>query len=454
MKLFISRLLVSNHHITFGLLVLALLVFTQPIFWLFDEPSLNIRILEPLTETIVLWIFLGGIFIPTIIIAVIHRRTVAQLMVAIWPLLAIAVVVACSIVWSIDPALTMRRAVGFWLTTLFGIIIGMHYRPLQLMWAVSIASIIGILLSLIIVIVNPHIGIMTGADNLEYAWRGAYAHKSPASRVAGLAVITLWVGLISQPLTKATTIWLWIVLSFSLLILVLTSVRTTTASVIFTMLTAYALRWRIWRFTFTPDSIAIGGALLVIVLILVGMVFVEPERFVSPLLLNETETINESTQDNANGDTQESLVVNSVIEDTPTLNGRTELWRSLWPIARQRPIVGYGYGAFWEGDNNRYQSQIPQRNWASTAHNGLFEVFLNVGLVGVVTVLLAHGWMVFCLFKEEHQHNQGTVVWYASFLIYLAGVNLLDASLIGRYDIFWIITVAIITQHNVLTLHR
>jgi O-antigen ligase len=72
----------------------------------------------------------------------------------------------------------------------------------------------------------------------------------------------------------------------------------------------------------------------------------------------------------------------------PTLTGRTEIWSYVISDIYQKPLLGWGYNAFWSGDNpaaveidDVVQWTVPQ------AHNGLLEIFLSVGLVGGVLFL-------------------------------------------------------------------
>lgn len=442
----------------FWFLVVALLGFSKPLFWLFDEATLQDRgVLAPLTSSTALWLFAGSIFTIAALFSRKQLLTYRDVMLSIWPLLAIVGVAACSIVWSIDPMLTARRVMGLLLTTLFGIYCGVRVSRLQLMWAAGIAMMLGLLLSVLAIFLFPHEGIMLKPSNLEYAWRGVYPHKSPASRVAGLAAIVCWMGLLINSPAQYHQKWLWPALLVSLVLLTLTSVRSTTAVVIGTMVGVYVL----WFWTAEKEEqqhswwarhdSMLGMALALVVIVLVLMTLIEPERFISPLLLNapsDTQSnapTDQHTSGSIAGLQREPLVATTIVDEVQTLNGRTDLWTTLWQFGCERPILGYGHDTFWHGDNQRNYNQLPQRNWASTAHNGLFEVFLNLGLVGIITVIGGHLWVFYKIARDFKGHP--TFIWTVGFFLYLIGVNLLDANLLGRYDIFWILTVAITAQY-------
>jgi len=73
-----------------------------------------------------------------------------------------------------------------------------------------------------------------------------------------------------------------------------------------------------------------------------------------------------------------------------TFTGRTRIWSELWQIALMRPFLGHGFGGFWVGELNpllkRFWSELGFH--ALTAHSGYLYVFLDIGIIGVIIVLL------------------------------------------------------------------
>jgi exopolysaccharide production protein ExoQ len=68
-----------------------------------------------------------------------------------------------------------------------------------------------------------------------------------------------------------------------------------------------------------------------------------------------------------------------------TLTGRTELWSDLWTIASNQPLVGVGYGAFWVGNTHGLWER---HSWQpSQGHNGYLDVYLELGVLGVILFL-------------------------------------------------------------------
>jgi exopolysaccharide production protein ExoQ len=69
----------------------------------------------------------------------------------------------------------------------------------------------------------------------------------------------------------------------------------------------------------------------------------------------------------------------------PTLTGRTDLWTYLIPYVSERPMLGWGFFAFWSPVNPAADEISSLMKFTITeAHNGLLEMLLEVGIVGTI----------------------------------------------------------------------
>lgn len=78
-----------------------------------------------------------------------------------------------------------------------------------------------------------------------------------------------------------------------------------------------------------------------------------------------------------------SIIAMGRTEDLSTLTGRLPLWEELLDWVYRRPVLGYGYLAFWDAKRVEFLSQtffweIPH------GHNMYIDIALDVGLVGAV----------------------------------------------------------------------
>jgi exopolysaccharide production protein ExoQ len=68
-----------------------------------------------------------------------------------------------------------------------------------------------------------------------------------------------------------------------------------------------------------------------------------------------------------------------------TIAGRKELWRALLAMDTN-PVFGVGFDSFWMGE--RLRTLWEMHWWKPTqAHNGYLEIYLNLGLIGVMLLL-------------------------------------------------------------------
>ena len=84
-----------------------------------------------------------------------------------------------------------------------------------------------------------------------------------------------------------------------------------------------------------------------------------------------------------------ALLTEHTLSD-PTYTGRDEIWQFAIERIAQRPIVGYGYQAFW-GTDELATAALLYRNWVyatTDAHNAFLNIALMTGMVGLLLVTL------------------------------------------------------------------
>jgi O-antigen ligase len=105
-----------------------------------------------------------------------------------------------------------------------------------------------------------------------------------------------------------------------------------------------------------------------------------------------------------------------------TLTGRTEIWSAVLDSITKRPLLGYGYQAFWLGLQGESYRVILAVSWVlAQAQNGFLDVTLEMGVAGLTIVLLVFGFAfrdgVVCLFQSRDQAQLRAVEWYLAIVV-------------------------------------
>jgi exopolysaccharide production protein ExoQ len=112
-----------------------------------------------------------------------------------------------------------------------------------------------------------------------------------------------------------------------------------------------------------------------------------------------------------------------------TLTGRTGIWRAVTDSIAKRPLLGYGYQAFWLGLEGESYRVILAVSWVlAQAQNGFLDVMLEMGVVGLVIVVLVFGFAfrdgMVCLLRSRDDTRLRAVEWYLTIVILTLIYNL------------------------------
>jgi len=142
-----------------------------------------------------------------------------------------------------------------------------------------------------------------------------------------------------------------------------------------------------------------------------------------------------------------------------TLSGRTVLWSALLDNVRERPWLGYGYGAFWTGGTGasaRVYNQLLNTGYGPhvSADNGILDLWLSLGLLGVLVFacgfvrvfLRAVRWVRLTKTIEGHWPLAYLVfleegLWPLAYLGFFLVYNLVESSILTYNTILWLLYV-------------
>ena len=360
-----------------------------------------------------------GILLGTIILIVVWRKRVLLNIYREKLLWLLVGIVLASVFWSDMPGETLRRSLSFVGTTLFGVYFAKRYplnEQLRLLgWMCGIA----VLLSIVVALVLPSYGVMgmgsiITAESTAHAgaWRGIYIHKNVLGRVMVLSAVVF---LLLATGNRRHQWIAWAGFSLSVGLILLSTSKTSLAMFLTIMLLLPIYKALRWNYTlavpFFITVVLVGGA-------------------TATLFLGDAETI-----------------LGAFGRDL-TLTGRTDIWTAVLDKIWERPWLGYGYNAFWLGWGSESEEIWRALNWeVPHAHNGFLDLWLELGLLGIVTFVLGFVGLYVRAITWVRLTKTAEALWPLAYLAFLFLANLTESSLL-RQKFFWILYMAVAFSMN------
>ena len=263
---------------------------------------------------------------------------------------ALLLLVGASVLWSVEPDLTLRRALVVFFVAIAAIGIGRAWTAIDLCRAALIMSSLFVGLSLLFELQGG--SFLQGA---EYRFSGLFHPNRQAVNTGILTLSSLCLFRQSRQYRYLALVILGIVLTK------LTGSRGCLLALFFAIACTY---WITISNTARMWSIIACGMCVSIGLILFSLSDAPVPDVTEVARMGRTDAL----------DSQDIL------------NGRFAIWHDCIADIGARPLVGYGYGAFWTPDRVFEYSRI--LNWAfASAHSVYFETALDIGIVGVSLAL-------------------------------------------------------------------
>lgn len=360
---------------------------------------------DPVTEGI--WLL---VYLVMFLLFLVRWRSLLAVALGDKLLLFLTGIALLSVLWSVAPEVTVRRGVALIGTTMFGIYLAERFSFEELLrllgWALGIAAVLSLAFALLL----PSYGIsqdpITQGD-----WKGIFDHKNTLGKNMALSIVVFLLLALSARRYR----WVaWAGVGISGVLLVLSN--STTALVVAVGLGLLLPFYSILR----------RDALVAVPLALLAMVLIGGA---AAWLLSNPET------------------VLGILGKDATLTGRTVLWSAVLDEIRERPWTGYGYSAFWLGWEGKSATV-----WLATgeefydAHNGILDLWLTLGLVGVAVFLL--NFVRAFVRAGVWVRVAGTVVglWPIAFLTFMLLSNLTEGTILQQNNLSWILYVATVLR--------
>ena len=316
------------------------------------------------------------------------------------PLFVVLLVVAfASVFWSPEPVQTFRRVGAFSVATLLGYYLVVRLELAKIIELVALMLIAVTLLNFIWVFALPQYGLEpTGTAR---NWTGITSNRNVLGRLTALSALTFAIGFRLFP---ARRLLYGVFLLLQVPIVLGAGSKTSLASLVLTLalLVVYQL-FRARKTLYGAVAISLSGS-----------------------------TILGTAIATANID-----VITRFLDRDVTLSGRTKLWGDLYGEAASRPIGGAGWEAYWGGWYSPAHDIWIRHNWLPpTAHNVYLDMALNVGLLGLIplVVLLVRG----VIRASRHiRYTPGPLgLWPLGYISMVLMISNTESGLAGR-TIFW-----------------
>lgn len=309
--------------------------------------------------------------------------------------------VILSVSWADEPFRAARKLVWDLLAMLFGIYLGHRYTNEEEVDLVVKSLALCAFLSALVAVVDPSWAFMRGGA-LTGDLRGVFAHKN----VLGKNMVLLSWGCVyalngRQIVRKGRTLVV-LVLAVGLLVFA----KSATSLILFGLLFLFLPVFRLLRLP--RFQLVIGSLFGTIGLFGLAAVLI-PNRSAFFALFGK------------NSD----------------LTGRTELWSQVITAIGRHPWHGYGVYSFWLGTYGPSASVIEAVGWdVPHAHNGILDLLLDVGAIGLALFVLAYLSGVFGAIRNYRESRNDKDLWPLMILIVFAGANLTESSIIHQ-SLFW-----------------
>ncbi len=348
------------------------------------------------------------IYSVVIVFLVPHSNAVLRLMTANKLLMLLTLLCIVSAAWSDDPLVSLRKGVALLGTTLVGLLLAIRFEIRGQLRLLTTALGLAALTSLIVSLCWPQ---LCPATEFSFgSWNGVFSHKNLLGRSMSLGVIA-FLSLDRTTLPAILFSWSGAALCGTLL---LASHSQTALLVLIAMIVAQcgsALLRLGWR--------QASAAFLSLLLMALPLAWFAFER-------------------------SENLLI--LLHRDATLTGRARIWSFAALSFAHHRWLGYGYGAFWWVSNESRQTLALIRYPTPHAHNGLLDLGLQLGIVGIAIFLT--GWIVsaFAAARNIRRSASHECRWPLLYLLFLLLYTVTENSLLSPNSLLWIFYVSACTS--------
>ncbi|ACM04025.1 O-antigen ligase family protein [Cereibacter sphaeroides] len=253
--------------------------------------------------------------------------------------------------WSIGPSVTLRRAIAIFFSILMCYVLAIRFTPRQFLVLSTLVIAATLILSLLAIVALPGLAFMPQGPEL----RGVFVHKNVLGWYAAFGL------LLSAALGADRTLGLrpFAISVFVAALVCLLLSQSGTALITAALAVAFTVFYALLR-----RARPLGRSFLTLLVLQSTVLFAISVNSFVPALLEG-------------------------MGKDATLTGRVPLWDLVDQAILRRPVLGYGYQAFWsEGSGEAWVIWTKLVWMAPHAHNGYRDTLLSLGLVGLALLVV------------------------------------------------------------------
>ena len=335
-----------------------------------------------------------------------HWRDMATIAGASLPYFILPAIILASVLWSVEPLLTLKRGILTIGVCVFDLYIATALGLDRLLKMLSTTILISALVSIVAAIAVPSVG-REIVEGLTGDWRGVFPQKNALGHVMSVGVfVELTMMIRARRVLPGGCLR-------TAVFAVLVAMAHSASSMLSVMLAM------IMSAIYVSSRRGLGSA-AICAIVSTGLVVLVAGTIGDDL----------------------STVFN-VLDRDPSLTGRTDLWKYVLDAIHERPVAGWGYMAFWTPDSRNATYIQNQIGWpAPNAHDGYLELTLSLGLIGLAGFVATALWTARRIVVSFLQRNElGVLLLIMSTQLLVANLTesfMISASVFG-WNVFSIL---------------
>lgn len=307
-----------------------------------------------------------------------------------------------SVLWSVSPSITLRRAIGLLFSLLLAYLLAIRFTPRQLLLLVMATLGACIVLSLALLVISPDLA-LTSPDG---TMRGIFLTKNSLGWYSSILTLVTVVAVLDGSFGYRRKAMVLLAASLACLAgsMSMTSVVATASMVCL-----------IWFYTALSKVRGIRRVVFVLVFVqAVIVLLILLHEFLVPVL--------------------------EALGKDATLTGRVPLWKLVDAEISSHLLLGFGYQAFWTEGNPEAWAIWTKIQWmAPHAHSGYRDTLLSLGIVGAVLFALVvvrairQGAVLQCRAPEDGW------LWLNVFMVMVLVMNLTESIFLLQNDAIFVL---------------